>query len=216
MKICEKCREYELGFKRPYEVVEFLEGYPDSPIWIIGLNPKKETDWEDHPRSADDLASTFHDLSRKNSYFRSFARVSEWLYSHLGKRGGVAHTDLVKCSSLLWPPPKCSGRDAAKIVGNCSPFLREQLVRFKPRMLICNGSAVSSYISKVIPPLDLKPIGNRATYCGDLDGKEIWVVLSGFIRRLDNYTLRRLGAEIELIAERIGVKEDLTNAPLRP
>ena len=41
MKICNKCAEYGLKFKRQYNPDEFLEGKPNSLIWIIGLNPKK-------------------------------------------------------------------------------------------------------------------------------------------------------------------------------
>jgi len=208
MKVCDKCREYGLNFKRPYDVAEFVEGYPDSPVWIIALNPGVETTWED-TRSGEKLASTFHDLvhdlARKNSYFRNFSRVSEWLYSRLGKSGGVAHTDLVKCSSPSWPPSGCSGSDVNQIVANCTPFLHEQLTRFKPRIVICNGADVCLYIKTAIPPD--KPIGNSTTsYRGHVDGVEIWVVLSGFIGRIDNYARMRLGAEVERIAEQIGVK----------
>lgn len=42
MKVCNKCAEYGLKFKREYNPDEFLEGKPNSLIWIIGLNPKKD------------------------------------------------------------------------------------------------------------------------------------------------------------------------------
>jgi hypothetical protein len=39
---CSKCSAHGLTFSRAYGVADFLEGYPDSPVWIIGLNPAVE------------------------------------------------------------------------------------------------------------------------------------------------------------------------------
>jgi uracil-DNA glycosylase len=201
---CHRCKRYGLTFERSYGVSEFLEGYPDSQIWIIGLNPAADIGWKDEERTAEHLAEDFRAIALKHPYFKDFNRVSPWLYSLLGERRGVAHTDLVKCSSKQWPPPNCTGKAVSAIVANCTPFLREQLIRYKPKMVICNGAEVCAYIKTAIPPVDLP---DRATsYRGTVDGTEIWVVLSGFIGRIDNYSRMRLGAESERLASQLGIR----------
>jgi len=104
MKECNKCKAFGLGFKRNYLPQEFIEGKTNSKIWIIGLNPAAEMNWEDSMRDADDLSIAFEDKSKLPSYFKNFEKVSPVLFNLFGKENGVAHTDLVKCSSKKWPP----------------------------------------------------------------------------------------------------------------
>jgi len=202
--VCSKCSALGLTFDRAYGVADFLEGYPDSPIWIIGLNPANEIGWKDEGRTIEQLAEGFRAIAIKHPYFRDFNRVSPWLYGLLGKPHGVAHTDLVKCSTKQWPPLNCSRKATSAIVENCTPFLREQLIRYKPKMVICNGAEVCAHINTTIPPLE--PAENHTSYRGVIEGFEVCVVLSGFIGRIDNYSRMRLGAEIEQLAAEIGIK----------
>lgn len=102
MKECDRCKAQGIRYRRSYEASEFLEGYADSPIWIVGVNPAAPPEWEDG-RSVEQLQTTFYETARKTQYFRDFGRVSPWLFSLLEAPGGVAHTDLVKCSSKSWP-----------------------------------------------------------------------------------------------------------------
>lgn len=44
---CDRCAPYGLGFSRSYPPAGFLEGKPDSPIWVVGLNPKGPADRQD-------------------------------------------------------------------------------------------------------------------------------------------------------------------------
>jgi hypothetical protein len=203
MKECMKCEAHGIRYRRSYEASEFLEGYADSPIWIVGLNPAAPPDWEDG-RTIEQLQTTFYETARTIQYFRDFGRVSPWLFSLLGAPGGVAHTDLVKCSSKSWPPPGCTRKAAKTVVSNCTPFLQSQILKHKPRMIICNGSEVSSFIQSAIPAVEASA---RATsYSGFVNGINVWVVLSGFIGRIDNHARARLGQEIERIALAIGVR----------
>jgi hypothetical protein len=207
MKECCKCTAHGVRFRRGYDVVDFLEGYADSPVWIVGINPAAPQEWEDD-RTVGQLRTTFYEHSRKVPYFRDFGRVSPWLYSLLGKPCGVAHTDLVKCSSRSWPPPDCSKKAVSTIVTNCSPYLREQISRFRPRLIICNGSQVSAFIQREIPAVE--SIYRGTCYRSTVDGVDVWIVLPGFIGRIDNYSRARLGLVIERVAETIGVKTPAT------
>lgn len=202
MHECRKCVELGLRFCRPYLPNGFIEGDAHSPIWIIGINPKERVDWID-TRSEDDLRDGFAELASKHGYFRKFRDVSERLFARIGKPNGVAHTDLVKCSSLSWPPKGASALTARQIVANCAEFLRMQIVQFKPRLLLCNGSDVCRFIRTVVQPVAIPACAT--SYRGRVDGHEIDVVLSGFIGRIDNFAKRRLGQEIERIADELGL-----------
>jgi hypothetical protein len=191
---CQKCQQFGVSFARTYSPSDFIEGDPASPVWIIGINPAMPGDWTDG-RSSAQLREAFADHATGVSYFRDFRVVSPWLFEGLGKPGGVAHTDLVKCSSTSWPPEGLAGRDASTIVSRCADYLRDQLQKFRPKLLICNGSSVCSYINETVPPRDYKP--EDTSYVGQLEGHEFVVVLSGFVGRIDNHAKRRLGREIE-------------------
>lgn len=203
MNVCEKCEALGVTYRRTYAASEFLEGYSDSPIWIVGINPAEDPSWNDG-RSLELLKTGFSGLSRQVPYFRNFSRVSSWLHSQIGQPQGVAHTDLVKCSSKSWPPPGCSGKAARDVVSNCSPFLVEQIMRFRPKLIVCNGSEVSTFIQSVLHPSE--PLDGATSYRSTVGEAVVWVVLSGFIGRIDNFARARLGAEIERIATAIGVK----------
>lgn len=207
---CNKCEVHGLSFCRTYAPAEFIEGDPHSPIWIIWINPAMTTDWKDG-RSTQALRDEFAQLARERSYFRDFRTASAWLFEGMGKPAGVAHTDIVKCSTLSWPPKKLSAKAASAVIAECSQYLREQLRAFGPKMLICNGSAVCQFIMDLIP----RPGSDReaTSYVGSLYGLQITVVLSGFIGRIDNHAKRRLGREIEEHARRLGLQHEPIDRP---
>ena len=145
---------------------------------------------------------------KMHPYFNDFKKVSSKLFDMLGKEKGVAHTDIVKCVSRNFPSDKDPKQK--RIIENCKPFLEKQLVEKYPKMIICNGNAVVRLISDIIKPPNLfdqlhariktgaKLISEPMTsYIGKLESREIIVILSGFIGRIDNLSKRRLGLEIE-------------------
>ncbi len=192
---CSKCKTYGLKYERRYKPSDFLAGKRDSLILIVGLNPKGGLD-KKSKIGIKELKNYFD--GNIPPYFRDFRKVSEKLYSLFGKDKGVAHTDIVKCSSNRFPPKNCKGKEAKIIVNNCKEYLEKQIKKFHPRIVICNGSLVSKMIKRIIEPRT-----NYVTsYIGSFDGNEIAVILSGFIGRIDNYAKLRLGKEIELYMER--------------
>lgn len=197
MPICEQCpNKSGLRFDRGYEPYEFIEGNRDARVWIIGLNPAQELGWTDG-RDAPQLLTYFDDESKVHGYFKQFKTVSEALYGRLGKHKGVAHTDLIKCSSNKWPPKNVSSSERKKIIENCTKHLQRQLKDFSPEIIICNGSEVSAEIKRLLPPPNGTP-ANATSYHHKTNERSVVVVLSGFIGRIDNYSKRRLGQEIDL------------------
>ena len=195
MYICDRCSKYGVRFERGYLPDEYLEGKPNSPVWIIGLNPANTEDWVD-TRSVQDLETYFDDPTRVHSYFRDFKAVSEPLYDALGSDRGTAHTDLVKCSSMKFPPPGTTGKGATEIIKNCGGYLQAQIARHRPTVLVCNGAQVSKFIRSLFPP-ENDSADEATSYWTEVEGRKVCVVLSGFIGRIDNYSRRRLGIEIE-------------------
>lgn len=199
MHECRKCEAYDLTFRREYPPEDFLEGFSDAKVWIVGLNPAVE------PRpEATAPESTFVDLSKVHSYFRDFAIVSPRVFEGLGKQAGTAHTDLVKCASSSWPPQGVKASDRAKIIANCENFLLNQIRKRRPSMIICNGAEVSAAIKRALPPsAEVSP--EVTCYFALIDGSRVAIVLSGFIGRIDHYSKRRLGREIESLLDEMGV-----------
>ena len=64
-------------------------------------------------------------------------------------------------------------------------------------IIICNGSEVSAEIKRLLPPPNGTP-ANATSYHHKTNERSVVVVLSGFIGRIDNYSKRRLGQEIDL------------------
>lgn len=91
---CHQCSEMGLGFSRLYSPEESIVGDPESPVWIVGLNPKQEGPSNDAWTSRE-LRGYFSSPQR-HRYFDDFEKVSEVLSARLGTERGVAHVDLVK------------------------------------------------------------------------------------------------------------------------
>jgi len=200
MHNCNKCKEFGLEFNRHYKPNQFIEGKLSSKIWIIGIQPAVDVGWTDEERKAKDLAGYFNDIEDIHRYFKDFERVSPRLFKMFGKAQGVASTDLVKCSSKKWPPENCKGKQATQIINNCKPYLFEQIAKYKPKMIICNGAPTSHKVQEV---LEVDDWLSETAYESTIEGAKVIVVLSGFIGRLDNFSRRRLGYEIESLIDRI-------------
>jgi hypothetical protein len=63
-------------------------------------------------------------------------------------------------------------------------------------MIICNGAPVCKEIRRLFPPPQSEDHG-LTSYKTSIAEREIAIVLSGFIGRIDNYAKRRLGVEID-------------------
>lgn len=186
---CEKCRELTgMYFKRQYFPADYLHGKRNSKIWIIGINPYGEIGENSSNETIDKLVN----FKADNSYFKDFRNVSERIYNALGKDNGVAHTDLVKCFSKSFPPVNLNRDDQHKILCNCREYLKNQLETYLPKIIICNGIHVVYHIKEIIPVK-----ANFGTYYIGAFPNEPIVFFSGFIGRIDNFSKRRLGKEIE-------------------
>jgi len=186
-----------------YKPEEFLAGRKNSQIWIIGLNPKKMGEEQyklDMLRDVANLESYFNNPGI-HPYFNDFKKVSPILYSMLGKDGGVASTDIVKCFSETFPPHNAKGRQVKKIIHNCQPFLEHQISEMKPKLIVCNGADVCDVIKKIVVPIQ----DRKTSYIGAFGENTISVVLSGFIGRIDHYSKRRLGIEIESYMKELAI-----------
>ena len=187
MRSCTKCVGGGLAFSRPYWPEEFIEGNPKSQIWIIGLNPKEEPP----PFSVSELVYCLDNEAARHSYFSDFGKLSASLRLH--SEGNAAHTDLVKCHSRSWLKKPAQKR---QIIANCRVYLENQLKRYMPRLIICNGADVAKMMIEIVPPK--KPLGPFQTqYVADFQDATVGVILSGFVGRLDGYAKARLGREIE-------------------
>lgn len=204
MVLCSKCSKFGLEYKNTHlnSPTDFIEGNLEAKIWIIGLNPKTNKNQIFDP--------SFSDLRNFNpnqhNYFKDFKKVSKKLYENWESQNSkIAHTDLVKCGSSEFPPShtvtskKLSNKETKEIISNCFEHLKNQIVEHKPVLLICNGSFTSESISNYFVPddksIDLsQKIGcYKSTY----NQHTFTIILSGFIGRIDDWSKRRLGIEIE-------------------
>lgn len=199
---CIDCKKFGLTFKSPtITPEEYIEGNIKAKVWIVGLNPKDKIGTIEQ-RTKKQFQSFNPD---SHPYFRDFKKVSEKLYSNwISQKNTIAHTDLVKCFSPTFPP-KINGKnvDIETIVTNCKKHLLSQIRKHKPRIIICNGTKVCREMISFFPPNNnLEPSNLLTSYRTKLsydDKDEFWIVLSGFIGRIDDRNKIRLGREIEKI-----------------
>lgn len=203
---CSKCLNLGLGFySKNISPVEYIEENPNADIWIIGLNPKNVIGHVEERTKKD-----FENFSpNSHPYFSDFKKVSNSLYENwLGKNNRIAHTDLVKCFYNSFPPEihingKLKKLKKKEIISNCAEHLYNQIQTSKPKVIICNGAPVSWEIVNLFPPetenIDIKSLTSYKTEVEFKNGEihQFWIVLSGFIGRIDDWSKRRLGKEIE-------------------
>lgn len=199
---CSKCSEFGLVFNATHiKPTDYIEGKRNADIWIIGLNPKGEVGNEEKRTVTD-----FENFSpESHSYFKDFSKVSAKLYnSFKSSNSRVAHTDLIKCFSPSFPPVVST----ASLIKNCGEHLIQQLTEHKPKVIICNGSPVSWEILKMFPPPTNENWNTITSYQTTLKNTDhkFWIVLSGFIGRIDDRNKRRLGKEIEQIITDLNIE----------
>jgi len=209
--ICDKCVSEGLKFcaTNITSPAQYIEGSSSADIWIVGLNPKSKIGTIEE-RSQQEFEnwrpSSENDPKSKDSYFFNFKKVSPKLYSNWqSSQSRVSHTDLVKCFSSTFPPENA---DAEIIIENCQSYLLQQLQQYQPKIVICNGSPVCRIIKSWFPPItqDLGNVDITTSYQATMtlnNGQthSFWIVLSGFIGRIDDMNKRRLGKEIEEICK---------------
>lgn len=189
---CTNCEEYGLHYNRNYPPIELIEGKVSSQIIIIGLNPKGDKDKIDNTTKEE-----IENFNKNYPYYKDFEKVYSPLYNLMGKENGVAHLDIVKCYCNEFPPKGSTTKQKQEIINNCCKnYLKLQIKQIKPKMIICNGADVCKIIIDLIPH-KYKSEKNETYYIGIFNNIEIIVVLSGFIGRIDDYSKRRLGKEIE-------------------
>ena len=189
--ICNLCENNSLTFEsKYYRPEEYFEGNPKAKVWIIGLNPKLDDDKKKHTdQKKKELREYFKDNGKTiHSYFKAFKKVSEQLFD-MFEKDEAAHTDIVKCATNSFNVRKV-------VIKNCQPYLIEQIKKYQPDLIICNGAAVCETIKSIVKPKK-ELNGLETSYVGSIDNYKVRVVLSGFIGRIDNYARRRLGKEIE-------------------
>jgi|GEM_PF-1443941 len=206
---CDKCSSVGLGFfSLNIQPHEYLEGKKDADIWIIGLNPKGSIGNIEQITLSD-----FENFDPDcHSYFHDFRKVSPRLYSNWkSEKSRIAHTDLVKCFSPSFPP-KVVVENKEKvvrvetIVQNCKTHLLKQINSSRPKVIICNGSEVCREMLRLFTPQTTEEWQTLTSYKTTVTFENnlkhsFWVVLSGFIGRIDDRNKRRLGKEIERILE---------------
>jgi hypothetical protein len=202
--ICDKCVSEGLKFcaTNITSPAQYIEGSSSADIWIVGLNPKSPIGSVEQ-RTVSDFTQLDPDC---HSYFRDFKKVSSKFYTNWKSHSSrIAHTDLVKCFSSTFPPENA---DAEIIIENCQSYLLQQLQQYQPKIVICNGSPVCRIIKSWFPPItqDIGNIDITTSYQATMtlnNGQThiFWIVLSGFIGRIDDMNKRRLGKEIEEICK---------------
>jgi len=206
---CNKCKSYGLKFRSNQNIkpIDAIAGNADADIWIIRLNPKNKIG-QIEERSLEDINSLD---PNSHPYFRDFNKVSEKLYKNWEKEdSNIAHVDIVKCFLDFFPPKSSSDliTPQRQITNNCGEYLKDQLLTHKPKIIICNGTQVSWEMMRYFPPKDHLDFDTLTSYQSRIFDYKPWIVLSGFISRVDNRNRRRLGMEIEQIIEKENVKID--------
>lgn len=205
---CDKCKEYGFKFCTAYGIKpnHLIEGNPKADIWIIGLNPKDDKDYVDDEGYIEkrDIEGLRIHKPNNHNYFQPFRTVSENLFANWeSENSNVAHTDLVKCASKTFPDKSKIRRN---IIANCIEYLKWQIEEYKPKMIICNGSDVCNQIIRIYKPQKNDKAEILTSYCVNTDDHKMWIVLSGFVGRIDNRNRRRLGKEIEEIIEKANIE----------
>jgi uracil-DNA glycosylase len=205
---CNKCAKHGLSFISDYELspTDYIEGKRNADILIVGLNPRNPVGTPEI-RTLDKFESF---TPQGNPYLKDFNKVSQPLFDNYNSPNSrVAHTDLVKCFSNSFPPKITKDEkeiivDSRVIIDNCKVHLMNQIIKMKPKVIICNGSPVSWEIIDMFPPsaeVNRNTVTSYQTTLTDT-GHKFWVILSGFIGRIDDRNKRRLGVELEEILQR--------------
>ncbi len=111
------------SFKCDYFPTECFWGKASSKILYIGVNPYKDKIGGNNHFPLEILRNG----PGENSYFGTIHKWYPLLYEDIGKEGGVAFTDLVKCSSPTFPFNKMKVNDLDTVFKNCRTHLDQQI-----------------------------------------------------------------------------------------
>src|SRR4030042_3719771 len=176
----------------------FLQGNPQSKIWVIGLNPHTEDSIAKRPDKFEDYIVDMREYfaaGNVHSYFKDFRYVlgPNWKKEF---HESVATLDLVKCASAGY------NKFVKAAEQQCGGFLERQIEVFKPELIICNGAPVCNWFRR---NCDIRDQGITATSVRPLGRHAFTVVFSGFIGRIDNYARLRLGREVAELRKRLRI-----------
>ncbi|MES2352900.1 MAG: uracil-DNA glycosylase family protein [Pseudomonadota bacterium] len=146
-----------------------VEGDPNSPIWIVALNPKTEE--EDHV-SGGNNPITWKDTNPSAPHFMRLQGIlgPDW-YPKLFQPKGIAHTDIVKCGSPAFTLIE------ANAVPVCHEFFLAQIKKHKPKLLL----VLSSYAARIIAKdAGLSDDATEGAWKFGEEGEFCYVVLSGY------------------------------------
>jgi hypothetical protein len=144
--------------------------------------------------------------------FEEFNKVSERLYARIKSIGeGVCYTCVFRCYSegAVWKTHGEWANNLREIYRNCFDNLVTQIDQYACHMklILCNGAKVVDAVRKALSMCGFAPVTDHFTSTEyGRNGQNIFMINSGSIERIDDFARRRLGHEIEQIAEKIGVQ----------
>ena len=94
--------------------------------------------------------------------------------------------------------------DPRYLINNCvTEHLFKQIATYRPKVILCNGSWVCSEMIRLFKPQTDELISTLTSYKATVRYDDVehsfWIILSGFIGRIDDRNKRRLGKELEII-----------------
>jgi hypothetical protein len=196
---CECCPMAEKYGPPLFDPIDAIEGYTDSPVWIVGLNP-----YGKHPpQSTSNIMRWISNQPRSHHWegIPHFARLKPILgkyFERLGQEHGIASTDIVKCASQRFE----RGGTEGEAVAICKQFLYAQLEHFKPNLIIVLGSVGSRYIEELNKELSGGQNAGSIQPTGTLrlrNGHTLRYVLSGYTGyQMERYAKARLAVDVQI------------------
>lgn len=166
-----------------FDPLEAVEGDPNSPIWIVSLNPKTEED--DHARGEPNPINWADTDPAAPHFIRLKGILGTQWYGRLFQQDGIAHTDIVKCGSPSFTSIEVSA------IQYCVRFFFAQVKVHKPRLLLVLSSEAARIIAEEAR------LGEANTegwwQFGTTKEESCYVVLSGYSApRQERYARLRL------------------------
>lgn len=178
---------------------DFIEGNPNSNIWIIGLNPGFEKGANKLKERKKDILSLPKSIN--DPYFSKFKRVSSGLFKEDGK-AKFAHTDLVKCASQNFTS-KSMGANINDIIYNCSSYLKDHISIYSPSIILAAGSHTQMELVRLFKPYTnpYEFILENTSFSFLNNKKTIQVVFSDHVGQMSYTNGNRVAREISELAK---------------
>jgi hypothetical protein len=176
-----------------FDPLSAIEGDAESPIWIIGINPK--TVPGEHATSQPNPINWTNTRPHAPHFQRLQRVIGEQWYTCLFKEGGIAHTDLLKCGSPSYSEVEMGA------VEHCKGFLLDQIRTHKPKLLLVLSSAAAGIIHG---EAGLPDGSTEGTW--KIEHHQCYVVLSGYSSPFqDRYARLRLMKDFTNACKRVGL-----------